>query len=307
MPKIISNTTNNGKRIPTPEELRHLYGDVTNYVKGLAAKARRLAERAGKSDKARAIDEDLKLITDDLDQALNEDVANVDAGRQPYTHDALKDVMRKRFNSFSELVDEYLGEEDDEDDEEEASKPAKAKRFYLIDGRTTIPVSDDSALPAILVAHDNGKSVQLVTISEKGVPSFTTIVEAAKKSKKKYDDSDDGEEDDDTGSDESNDSDDGSKRGKLSITHDGKTRVVSSITLPSGSGKSKKSITYVLATEDGTKVFKSVAQANASYDDVVWYEVTKKAAGMAANGKRKYKFTLSTSNPDKIPYDPEDD
>ena len=287
--------------LPTAEEIRHQYGEAMNYVKALAAKAKRSAERSGKKDKSKAIEEDLQVILADLGQALSDDVNAVEADKKPFSHDDLKDIMKKRYSAFSDLASDYFGDDEDDDDDTDSSDPAKdkdkPKAYYLIDGKP-LAMDDPTAVLLVATAISEGKAIQQFQLNDAGMPVITTVVEAKDKKKpKKSDDPDDA----DTTTDDDDDSDDDSVK-KLKIKFGGKKVNVPVITKTSGSGKAKKTRTYALAAEDGSEVFTSFAEANDYDDPVVWYELARTTAGFKADGSEVFSYKLATTSPDKLKY-----
>lgn len=286
--------------LPTAEEIRHQYGEAMSYVKALAAKAKRSADRNGKKDKSKAIEEDLQVILNDLGQALSDDVKAVEADKKPFSHDDLKDIMKKRYSAFSDLASDYFGDDEDDGDDDpsdSAKDKDKPKAYYLIDGKP-LAMDDPTAVLLVATAISEGKAIQQFQLNDAGMPVITTVVEAKDKKKpKKSDDTDDA----DTTTDDDDDSDDDSVK-KLKIKFGGKKVNVPVITKTSGSGKAKKTRTYALAAEDGSEVFTSFAEANDYDDPVVWYELARTTAGFKADGSEVFSYKLATTSPDKLKY-----
>ncbi len=287
--------------LPTAEEIRHQYGDVMNYVKSLAARAKRSADRNGKKDKSKAIEEDLQVILNDLGQALSGDVKAVEAGKKPFSHDDLKEIMKKRYSTFSDLASDYFGDDEDDDDDDpsdSAKDKDKPKAYYLIDG-ATIAADDPLAIPQLIAAMNQGKNIQQISYNDAGLPVITTLSEGNKDKKpKKSGDPDEPEATDDP---DDEDSDDDSVK-KLKIKFNGKKLSVPVITKTSVSGKTKKTRTYALAAADGSEVFTSFAEANDYDDPVVWYELARVMIGVKADGSDKFSYELATASPHKIKY-----
>ena len=285
--------------LPTAEEIRHQYGDVMNYVKSLAARAKRVAERKGKKDQTKVIEEDLQVILTDLGQALTDDIHRVEADKKPFSHDDLKEIMKKRYSTFSDLASDYFGDGDDEEDgSDEPDEKDKPKAYLIIDG-VTIATDDPTAPMQMVIAVQQGKTVQSISYDASGLPVINTLSEGLKDKKKpkKSDDPDDA----DTTTDDDDDSDDDSVK-KLKIKFGGKKVNVPVITKTSGSGKNKKTRTYALAAEDGSEVFTSFAEANDYDDPVVWYELARTTAGFKADGSEVFSYKLATTSPDKLKY-----
>lgn len=283
--------------LPTAEEIRHQYGDVMNYVKSLAARAKRVAERKGKKDQTKAIEEDLQVILTDLGQALTDDIHRVEADKKPFSHDDLKEIMKKRYSTFSDLASDYFGDGDDEENgSDEPDEKDKPKAYYLIDGKP-LAMDDPTAVLLVATAISEGKAIQQFQLNDAGMPVITTVVEAKgkKKPKKSGDPTPDADDDDDA-IDTDSDEDDVKW---LTIRFKRRKVKVPTITETVGSGKSKKSITLALAAEDGSEVFSSFEDADAFADTVVWYELARIKDGITRSGKPIYSYELKSSSPVK--------